>query len=201
MAHFCSLLKIRTTSIVPLSGKKPNCISSTVTILQSLLLAPFPPPSSHETHQSMCVPICPLKSHKHIAKSPSECIFRSCQLITKRLPFFQTSSTLRNIPTNHPQHILFKNNSHHSFTYTSHFYHLFTLLLPHHNSRTTNSISFSRLPQPISPSFHPKHPSTLPTPPHLLQTTHINHPRSQFLTNFSPSSLRLPKFYIPNCTP
>ena len=111
-------------------------------------------------------------------------------LIIKILFFFKTSSTLRSIPTNQPQHILLKNNDcHHSITYPSYF---FTQLLLHHNSHTTNSISFSRPPQIISPSFHPQHPSTQPSPYHLLQTTHFNHPLSQFFTNFFPLPLRLP---------
>ena len=83
----------------------------------------------------------------------------------KRLFFFQTSSTLRNIPTNQPQHILFKNNnnSHHSITYPSYLYHPYTQLLLHHNSHTSDS--FSRPPQPIPPSFHPQHPILTTSPP------------------------------------
>ena len=124
------------------------------------------------------------------------------QIIIKRLFFFQSSSSLWNIPINRPQHIILKNNnSHSSIAYPSYFYHLLTQLLLHHNSHTTNSISFSRQPQFISPSFHPQHPSTLPSPSHLLQTTHINQPLSQFLTNFSPFPLRLPKFHVPISTP
>ena len=106
------------------------------------------------------------------------------QLIIERLFFFQTSSSFRSIHTNQPQHIPFKNyNCHHSTTYISYFHHLFTHLLLHRNSHNTKSISFSRPTQPISP-LHPQHPSVLSSPSHLLQTTHINHPLSQFLTNF-----------------
>ena len=108
------------------------------------------------------------------------------QLVIKRLFFLQTTSTLWSIPTNQPQHIILKNNSHHSITYHSYFYHLLIQLPLRHHSHTTISISFSRPPQLISPSFHPQHPSTLPSPSHLLQTTHINHPLSHFFTNFSP---------------
>ena len=104
------------------------------------------------------------------------------RLIIKRLFFFQTYSTLWSIPTNQPQHILFKNynNSHHSITYTSYFHQLLTQLLHYHIIHTTNSISFSRSQQFISRSFHPQNPSTLSSPSHLLQTTHFNHHPSQF---------------------
>ena len=99
------------------------------------------------------------------------------QLVITRLFSFKTYSTLRSIPTNQLQHILFKNynNSHHCITYHSYFYHLFTHLLLHHNSNTTNSISFSRPPQLISPSFHPW--ILAPWPLHLTsceQHTSIN---------------------------
>ena len=123
-------------------------------------------------------------------------------LIIKRLFFFQTSSTLWIIPTNQPQHILFKNNNiHHSNTYPSHFYHLFTQLLLHHNSHTTNSISFSRLPQLTSFSFDPQHPSTLHSPSHLLWATHINHPLSRFSVNFSQLFTQTTKIPRPNPHP
>ena len=60
-------------------------------------------------------------------------------------------------------------------TYPSYFYHLYTQLLLHHNFHTTISISFSRPPQLISPSFHPQH---LVLVSHLPRTTHINHDQS-----------------------
>ena len=124
------------------------------------------------------------------------------QLAIKRLFFFQTSSTLWSIPTNQPQHILLKNDykSHHSNTYHSYFYHLFTKLLLHHNSDTTNSISFSKPLQLISPSLHPKHPSTLSSQSNLLQTMHINHHLYLFFTKVSTFSLWLLKFHIPTLT-
>ena len=105
----------------------------------------------------------------------------------------QTSSTLQSIHTNQPQHNFFhNNNSHHSITHPSYFYHLFTQLLFHHYSHTINSISFSSPPQHTSPSFHPQHPSTLSSPSHLLQTTHINHPLYQLFTNLSSISMSQP---------
>ena len=108
------------------------------------------------------------------------------QLDMKRLLFLQTSCTLWGVPTNQPLHILFKNNKrHHSFTYPSYLYHFL-----HHNSSTTNSTYFSRPPRWISSSFNPHHPSTLPSPSHLLPTTHINHPLSQFFTNISHHSTK-----------
>ena len=121
------------------------------------------------------------------------------QLIVKRLFYLQTSSTLWSMPTNQTQHILLKNdNSHHSITYPSYFYHLFTQLLLHHDSHTTNSISSSRPPQLISPSCHP---CTLPSPSDLLQIICINHPLYQFITDFSPIPLRQPIFNVPTSTP
>ena len=124
------------------------------------------------------------------------------QLIIERLFFYQISSTLQSIPTNHPQHTLFKNkhNCLHSITYQSYFHHLLTQLLLHHNSHTTNSISSCKIPpQHISPSLHPQHPRTMPSPSHFLQTTHTNHPLSQFFTIFS--SLSIQTNYIPHHNP
>ena len=48
-------------------------------------------------------------------------------------------------------------------------YHLQFILLPpfHHSSYTTNSISFSKPPQLLSPFFHPQHPSTISSPSDL----------------------------------
>ena len=39
--------------------------------------------------------------------------------------------------------------------------------------------------QPISPSLHPQHHRAPFSPSHLLQITHVNHPLTQFFTNFS----------------
>ena len=109
------------------------------------------------------------------------------QLIIKRLFFFQTFCTLWSIPQDQPQHILLKDQQkyHHSITYSSYFHHLFRQPLFHHNSYTTYSISFSRPPQLISHSIHIQHSCTLSSPSHLLQTTHINYPLSQFFKNIS----------------
>ena len=82
-------------------------------------------------------------------------------------------------------------------------YHLPFLLPPQHSSQhllhqichTTNSISFSRTSQFISPYLHHHHPSTLPSPSHLRQTSRINHPLSQLFINFS--SLSTQTTYIP----
>ena len=82
------------------------------------------------------------------------------------------------------EHPLQKTTTVITITYHSNVHHLFTQLLLYHNSHTTNSISFSRPPQQISPSFNHQHPSTLPAPSHLLQTTHINHPLYQLLLPF-----------------
>ena len=111
------------------------------------------------------------------------------QLVIKGLILLQTSFTLWSIPTNQPQHILLKNiNSLHSVTYPSYFYHLFRHLPLHHDPNTTNSISSSRPPQIICSTFHPQHHCSLLPPSHLLLSTHINHPLSQFFSNFSPLS-------------
>ena len=72
--------------------------------------------------------------------------------------------------------------------------------LLHHNSHTINSISFSRPPQLTSPSLHSQHPSTLSSPSHFLQAAHINHPLSQFLTNFSPHSTQTTYQWYPSHT-
>ena len=111
------------------------------------------------------------------------------QLVTKRLFFIQFAEHSHKSTTAYP---LQKQQQ-------SSLYHLPFLLFTqlHHNSHTTNSISFYRSPQHISPSFHPQHPSTLSSPSHLLQTTHINHPLSLFFTNVSPLPLSLPKFHVP----
>ena len=65
-----------------------------------------------------------------------------------------------------------------------------TQLLLQHISYTTNSISFSRPPQPISPSFHPQHTSTSSII--LFLSSSQTSP---------PFPLRLPKFHIPTRTP
>ena len=123
------------------------------------------------------------------------------QHVIKRLFIFQTSFTLLSIPTNQPQYILFKNNnSRHSITYHSYFYHLFPQLLLQHSSHATNSISIYRPSQLISPSFHPS--ILAPCPLHLTsckQHTSIILFLSSSQT--SPFPLRLPKFHVPTCTP
>ena len=123
------------------------------------------------------------------------------QLIIKTLFFLQSSSTLWSMPTNQPHHTLFRNNKSHHYRMPFLLLPPFALLLLHRNSHTTNSISFSRPPQLISPFFHPQHPSALFSPSHLLHATPINLPLSQFFTNFSPFPLRLPKFYVQTRTP
>ena len=165
---------------------------NTNSILPSIFLWPTPYP--------LCTPSRPSNAYQHVHwchpytylsnlwnAYPTHISARH-----NRTVFPPSSSTLWSIPTNQPQHILFKNNnSHHSITYLSDFYHLYTQLLLHHNSHTTNTISFSTPPQLMFPSFHPCHPSTLPSPSHLLRTTHINHPLSQFFTNISPHSTHI----------
>ena len=79
------------------------------------------------------------------------------------------------MPTNQPQHILSKVSTVITITYPSYIYHLLTQLLLHHYSNNKILHLLFRPPLLISPSFHPHHPSTLPSPSHLLQTTHINH--------------------------
>ena len=91
-----------------------------------------------------------------------------------------------------------RNNSHHSITYHSYFYHLFTLLLLHHSSHTT--ISFSRRPQLISLTFIPS--ILTPCPLHLTCNQHMSIILFlSFSQTYPPFPLRLPKFLIPSRTP
>ena len=109
------------------------------------------------------------------------------QLIIKRAFSLQTSSPLWSIPTN--QHTLFKNqqNCHHSTIHLSYFHSLLTQLL-HHISHTNIFISLFTPPQLTSPSIHPQHLITPPSPSNLPQATHITNPISQLFTNFYPST-------------
>ena len=90
---------------------------------------------------------------------------------------FEPSTTIQK-PTFYPH-----DQYAHSTTYPFCFYLIFTQLLLHHNSHTTNSIFFYGKPQLISSYLYLQHPSHLSSPSHLLQTTHINHSLSQFFTD------------------
>ena len=68
-------------------------------------------------------------------------------------------------------------------------------LLPHHCF-----ISFSRQPQLRSPFLYEQHHRSLPSPPNLEQITHINHPPSQLLTNFSSLYTQSTNIYVSSCT-
>ena len=125
------------------------------------------------------------------------------QLFIKRQLFFQTSSTLRIIPTNHPQRTPFKNNnSYHSITYPPYFNLLFTQLLFHHKSHITNSIPFPdhhNLDLPFIPNIQAPCPLNLTSC--KQHTTHNNHTISQFFTNFYPLSTQTTKITSSNPHP
>ena len=112
------------------------------------------------------------------------------QLIIKRFLFFQASCILLNIPTNQPHHILFKNhhNCLHSITHPFYFHH--------------HSSSFTITPLPPTQYNLLDQHNLYPLPSissHLLQTTHIIHPLSQFFTNFP--SLPTHTTYTPHPNP
>ena len=122
--------------------------------------------------------------------------------LTFQLIKIKSSTTLLNIPPNHPLHTIFKNqhNCHHSLTYPSYFRHLLTQLLLYHNSHTPNK-SF--------PDYHHLNladsiPSILaPSPLHL--SSYKQHTLIILFLSASqttpPLPLTLPIFHVPTRTP
>ena len=141
-----------------------------------------------------------VRSQRHGQRRPQGSAYPlTFQLIIKRQFFFKATSTMRSIPTNQPQHILFKNNnSHHSITFL-----LTSTTFSHSSSFTIPFTPPTPFPDHLSLLHFPFIPSILaPSPLHLNSCKHHTS-IILFLSSSqtSPFPLRLPKFHIANCTP